>query len=380
MLFKKYEGLELGLIIFSFAVAFFELFCSRRNQLFEQLSSQFIPIDGDIPQYSNDEDYIYYRTSNMTYSSPKDYLFGFSHQCGVLERNVQYCQWVEVQHTKERKVGNDTIIEYYYTYHKHWTRNQVPSFLFHDPLYHNPSVKSIPEESFYGKTRAGQYAISQSMTLVGSRDYFYPSSSQIRQFEEEGRMPDFKYAGKGIFYSAYERGLFDQILRAAQFFDLKGDLVDWCTPGDRRIWFESWEPTSTTVIGSRIYDRIEPFEFEGYKIGSVHSGDVKLEDAIKANASSFPTIVKWVLRVGIVGYFIWTISEGSPDYIFVAVLALIVAFAKLLPATINSNIFTTIIFSVIGCICSYGAISYNIYKEGKRDEYNNYDYNKAKIY
>ncbi|KAK8865556.1 hypothetical protein M9Y10_011112 [Tritrichomonas musculus] len=348
------SDLPILLAFFGFAVTFFESYCSRRLHLFNQLTDKFVTIDGDHYEPSINKDYVYYHTDNMKYPTVKDPLFQLSHECGELERKVQYCQWVQVTHTKTREVGNDTITEYYYTYHKQWLYHQVSSVFYHDPIYWNPSVQTIPQLSFRGSDiQAGAYSIDPNMSLTGSKDYFYPDGYQIRNFEESGSLPDFKYAGKGIFYSSYERGFLDQLIRVAQFFDLKGDLIDWCTPGDRRVWFESWEPFDATVVGARTQQSIKPFSYHNYKIGSVHSGEVPLKKAIMDNASGFPTVMKWIFRVAIIIYFFYSFSENSPDFFGVEILILCAILGKFIPYSLNSNIWYNILLSAFGSLCVF---------------------------
>lgn len=334
-------------LIFGFSITFFECFCSRRTQILKQLSTQIIPINGDILEPTTGEDYVYYQTENMAYPILTDSLFEQSMQCGSLERKVQYCQWVEVRHSQTIKRGNKTITKYYYTYHKQWLRYQLSSLFFHNPIYFNPTVPTVPDLTISGNsTKAGVYNISPDMTLVGSRSYFYPSENDILNFEKSAASSEFQYAGKGIFYSSYERGFLEKILRVAQFFDLKSDLIDWCTPGDRRVWFEIWKPNSTTVVGSRFDGTIEPFIFHDYKIGSVHSGEIELNEVLKDNTSGFPTVMKWILRALIVFYFAVSIYDGRPDFFGVTCLVFCIVLGMLAPVKFNFNIWGNVSLSL----------------------------------
>lgn len=342
-------------LIFGFIITFFECYCSRRNQLFNQLSTQIVEINGDYLQPTfSDKDYVFYHTSNMKYSTVEDPLFGISHDCGFLDRKVQYCQWVEVQHSETIEKGNKTYTKYYYTYHKQWLHHQVTSLFFHDRIYHNPTVPTVDEVTIRGfDTKAGAYKIGQDMILKGSKNYLYPDVDDIVTFERSEISSDFKYSGKGVFYSSYQRNLFEKILRAAQFFDMKSDLVDWCTPGDRRVWFEVWEPKNATIVGARFDGMIDLFEFNGYKVGAVFSGDVGLKKALMTDTSSFPDIVMWILRILLVVFFGASVYNHTPDFFGLAAFVFCIVLGNIVPNKVKMNIWRNLSLSAI---CGLGVL------------------------
>ena len=345
---------SLDLIYFSFFLGafssiFFESFVSRRAQIFKQLESLILPIDGDNYDKQANGNYIYYQTDDMKYSEVHDDLFSVSAKCGLLNRQVQYCQWVEVEIIYIETIDNVTYTRYDYSYHKEWRNSQVLSKYFDQPSYHNPPVPTIPEVSFRSRNiQAGAYFIHPNMTLSGTKYYYYPSEREIFAFEDSPTFGDFKYAGKGIFYSAHQRSTFEKVLRIKHFFDLNRDSSNWCTPGDRRVWFEVWKPTTATVIGVQSLQSIEPFAYETYKIGSVFSGNVPLGEAIKYNSSSFPIIMKWVFRIAIILYYVYTAAKNRPDFVTVTGLIICIAIINHLPLAINSGLVANFLMSLLG--------------------------------
>lgn len=298
------------LFVLSFFLPIVESYISRQNHVFNRLNKKMNEIDGDKFEPSH-EDLVYYYTEKMQYSRIKDPLFGFSHPCVKLERNVQYCQWVEIPYP-ERIVDSKTNISktiYHYKYYKKWLHTPMSSFLFHNQIYNNPRVNEIPEISFRSKhARAGAYKIGFDIEYNGKSHHFTPSSSQIQNFEENKKV-DFEYAGRGIFYSSYKAGFLDQLLRTAQFFDLKSEIISWCNPGDRRVWYETWDNENATIIGFRDNDTIYSFDYKGNKIGSINPGKVSLDFLIKLNSSTFISQLCLSLRISV--FFYLLISDAS---------------------------------------------------------------------
>lgn len=369
---KIYVDQSDQLIIFlvcGFFVTFFESYCSRRTKLFSHLSSKFNTINGDIYEPTTNNDYVYYHTNNMHFQTIKDPLFDISQECGILERNVQYCQWVEVVHSKTTvDSNNNSKTTYHYTYHKQWLHNQISSLFFKNPLYFNPQVPIIPSLSFRSSNiQAGAYIISPTMTLLGGYQKVVPEGSQIQNFEENKKVTDFQYAGSGIFYSSYKRGILDQLLRIGQFFDLQGDIVDWCTPGDRRVWFKAWKPSDATVVGKRLNNSIQPFIYQEYKVGSVQPGEIPLNDAVKGNTSGFPTVMMWLIRFSIIFYFLVTLNNNKPDLVGSASLLICAIIGSLLALDIFGNVLLSIFCGFCVCFAKLQEFSYLKYDLKFRD-------------
>jgi hypothetical protein len=165
----------------------------------------------------SNEDKIVHATSARDYPPyltgppPSDDAFGISARDGdaVLKRVTEYCQWMEIQHSKQVKVGkepdycsssyssdescdrvscsslsygscsrsnccrwtegNDIYeTEYWYTYHKGWRSHRINSLLFDSPAaYFNPQRDPFPSQEIWangdvditGKDREGEILV-----------------------------------------------------------------------------------------------------------------------------------------------------------------------------------------------------------------------------
>ena len=279
----------------------FETHMYRRDLIFNQIAKTVKTINGDV--YTDNVDgLVYFKTNYTRFNLVSDNDFKVSEYCGELYRNVQYCQWQEVQHSHTIRHGNDTETYYTYTYHKGWYSTPISSLFFHNHIYVNPYVDIVPEVANRKPIQAGAYMLDNTIGLHGRRERLAPHSQQILQFENSQMARTFEYAGRGIFYRSYESGVLGKLLKIATFFDTENaDRLDWCTPGDTRVWFNYWAPPRVTVVGEKNGNTITSKEVKGYKIGAAHSSNKSVKDIVKANASWFPTIMKWVTRVALVG-------------------------------------------------------------------------------
>lgn len=195
----------------------------------------------------------------------------------------EYCMWSEFTSSdiagKHKKYG----------YKKIWSPNIIISKDFKNKKYKNPFVELMPEGEDSFDMKAGDYIISNNLTTIGQRELMHSSWDEPinENFTSTRLSEQFEYASRGIFYSPRQRGNWRKFMTYNSFWDLynkrKGDTeCVWCTPGDRRLWFEVFTPNNVTVIGMYINGTINATEISGYKIGAVYEGEVDME-TIKDN-------------------------------------------------------------------------------------------------
>jgi hypothetical protein len=295
-------------IIFGFIVALlfgFEAHIAHRDLFVKEVSKQVVKISGDV--FKSDYDgLVYFQTNTTSFSLIEDDDFHVAEYCGALERNVQYCQWHEIRNKHTRRVRNTTYTYYTYSYYKGWSHTQINSLFFNNRIYINPYVESIPELTMRKPVQTGAYMLDNTLGLHGKKVRLHPHNQQILQFDGSPMSKTFQYAGRGIFYREYERGILGKMLSIATFFDTdNADRFDWCTPGDTRVWFEYWAPESVSVVGLKIGNEITSKEIRGFRVGAASSKNVTVKDLLKANTSWFPVIMMWVMRVALVAYVIY---------------------------------------------------------------------------
>ena len=281
--------------------------------LFNKIAKKTKKVDGDV---FPDKDYglVYFKTNYTRFNTISDEDFKVSEKCGELHRNVQYCQWHEVPIAHTIDNGSYSETYYTYTYYKGWENSPINSDFFHSIRYTNPRIDLIPETTKRQPIQAGSYMLDSTIELHGGRIRFSPQKHQILKFVESDMGMTFEYVEGGIFYRSYKKGPITNLLEIPSFLDTTNtDMIDWCTPGDTRVWFTYWAPPQVTVIGEKNGNIISYKEIDGHKIGAAHSDDMSLKDMVGINVSSFPVDMMWILRIIFVGIVIFQIKFIGDD-------------------------------------------------------------------
>lgn len=314
--------------IFGFLIAssfFFELYTCRRSNIFSNLEKYVTEASSDNYDPELEDKVLYMKSNSPKYKFISDEDFLISQECGQLIRKVEYCQWKEISQSNTYERDGRTETNYTYDYYKVWSSTQINSLFFNSLRYHNPSVPEIPTFTFNQPMTIGVYTVDNSIQYHGSKQIFYPDDFQINNFLKSSMARAFKYHGRGVFYSEYQNGFIENALNILTFFDLehKND-IQWCTPGDRRVWFEYWAPSTVTAVGLMNNHVLESYEFEGFSIGAVQTGEVSLNSILTSNTSMFPTIMKWLFRSGMVIYLAFLFNEENQIPSFQLIMAIIV--------------------------------------------------------
>ena len=272
-----------GIVLSIFAFIIYRMILAK-NRAISRVKSTILEAD-DIQRssYTNGMR-IYFNTSSIHYSKLSDDEFGITINGGFLSRKVEYCQWTESSISKEREDsdGNKhTEYEYYYT--KIWSSHQISSFFFHNPGYSNPHVTNIPRYDYHGKISTNLYQIAKNLSTDEDNSQILKlNKGQKRSFKQSDESSEFQYIGKGIFYRPFHPSFLRQVIQVASIFDTKSHTLSLnsCEPGDTRVWFEFWAPSSVSILGERNGNVIQPFVDNGVKFGGIFAGYHSLDSIL----------------------------------------------------------------------------------------------------
>ncbi|EAY09335.1 hypothetical protein TVAG_395070 [Trichomonas vaginalis G3] len=301
------KNLAFLLFAFSFLSFTFEGYSGKRISIIKQVRSIFTKIDAnEIPSTLKNGDFIYFNTNNVSYNLIEDPEFNITQTCGELRREVQYCMWN--QYIKVTRSGSSVKKDY--SYHKIWSATPIKSRRFRNSKIKNPTVDEIADMKFHNNMTAGLLNITNALHFIGPNTVFQPDSEELAHFSSSSHAERFNYTKNGIFYSEFKNGTLKSLINSNYFSDFSSDTYNsWCEPGDRRMRFTTWAPKYVTVVGKFFNNTVIPGEFKEFKIGSVFSGYVTLEQALSVNYSIIPTIIKWMFRFVFLGFISYCIVK-----------------------------------------------------------------------
>eukprot|EP00756_Hemistasia_phaeocysticola_P035622 Hpha_TRINITY_DN16596_c4_g8::TRINITY_DN16596_c4_g8_i1::g.136153::m.136153 len=252
-----------------------------------------------------------------------------------LGRHTEYCQWMEHSHTRCERCpdGQDSegktkykdcncVRQYSYT--KGWRSHRINSLLFDQPGAHfNPQRDPFPSRTFTSgdakmvpsNLHLPSQILDGSRLLATSRpigfaphgirpppsfgekfaNYFfgwqdttlYGDTSELNDLPRSpAGMENFRYVGRGYFFSPYEASAMGTFAKIFVEF-MEGSLLDWqvgdllpsCTAGDIRTSYRVTAPNEISAAGELVQGRDGSLALIPHKtphsdwaIGMVHEG------------------------------------------------------------------------------------------------------------
>ena len=231
-----------------------------------------VDLDPDDDRELNNYKFVYFYSNEVSLQPLNDSDFNMLIYSAYLERVVEYCQW-------------DSENEY----SKGWYENIVDSSDFGHG-YKNPQINGIISKSTKSFLSSGLYIIDKNLFQINKKEMFIPSYEQLSNFVSSPMQSYFRYIGNGYFYKEYYPGKSDVLKRSMNNlvnYELPKEelyeLFETCEPGDMRVSFRVWSPTTISVFGYREGLLIRPHKFEDVMFGKAVEGNVKKKNLLFDN-------------------------------------------------------------------------------------------------
>ena len=218
----------------------------------------------------------------------RDDLFGVSVNAIKLERETEYYQWVEHEHSETRKKfggGEETVTTY--TYSQEWTNSPVDSSNFRDSDYRgrNTIIADIKDFSAWApNVTFGAYTLPDFLKhRIGGAKAMTIESVDVKSLA-------------GIIRTG-------ALETASDLVKVSGSTVyigrNPASPtiGDVRVTFKQTPPANVSIIAQVIRNTFEEYRAtNGYTFSRLEMGTVGMDGMFK-DAKSENNFMAWILRV-----------------------------------------------------------------------------------
>ena len=250
-LFKKYRFIFYHSAIF--VIIYITFLCFRTYVRFFYLVNL---IDNGISNNSSNiiNDITYFTTNDIEYNLLRD-GFGIEREGVILKR------YIEIYHYVRADLYD--ILSYIYTYF--YPELFILQFINH-PKYEwgEYSTKYTPLD-----IKANNLTLSRYLKRYGRERKIYPTSDDLKRFEQTIYSDDYEYIGDGIFYQHYY-----------------GIGVSTPYTDDRRASFYIWRPKTISVLGKKESNKIVPTQYYDLNLGVICEGIKPPKYLIELSTSS----------------------------------------------------------------------------------------------
>ena len=265
-----------------------------------------------------------------------DQAFGVSATAIKLERNVEYCQWVEKQKSEKRKKlggGEETVTTY--TYSKEWVSSPVNSANFHDPDYngtYGARGDKGPNDSLASFENLKSYAQNVTFGAYKLPDFFVHSISGAQPMTLRPESVDVAAITAGIHMSELYTRRYNMmdVTSPDQFVHVSGNTIyigqNPGSPriGDVRVSFRQTPPADISIIAKVTGNTFEEFIASNEeRFSRLSMGQASMEKMF-ADAKSGNRTMAWILRaVGAIVVILGLRTVFSPLAVLVGVLPIL---------------------------------------------------------
>lgn len=295
------------------------------------------------------------------YQIVKDSFLNIGANASVLEREVYYCQYEEIEETVRDENGAEHVK---YRYEKLWTKAQINSNFFHSFFYQNPQRNDYYSFTNYTDFNIGDYKVDVGVFKGTNANVVWDvknSNSFRRDFRnsEAHRNEKFRYIGDGIFYSPFRpkfRKNKKELLNAAKY-------ATFCVPGDIKFIIKIFNPNEITVLGFKKGKKIIKNDINGTSYHKVSSGIQSLQYMLDSQASG----LKISIRILLIALIIINIKFFDIFFIIIdmTAVATINIFSRAMNETISLafNVSMSIIIIFVSGIVLFFISQYKVQKQ-----------------